>query len=166
MARPNRPTVVDALAQVALFAYEPIVTTYLHYERNFELAQPMQQLDGAPGQWVFDHGQLRRQARTRGSSHQHRHGPAAPSTTRRSPHSIDAQLRRLIPALPAPSWLQVIAERRATYACVAGLSRPTPGKIGPHLYLAGDYTSPDLPATLEAATRSGVAAARALIAAD
>jgi monoamine oxidase len=58
----------------------------------------------------------------------------------------------------------VIAERRATYACRAGLERPCPGAIAPHLYLAGDYTDPDLPATLEAATRSGVAAARELIA--
>ncbi len=159
------PTVVDALAQVALFAYEPIITTYLHYERNFELAPAMQQLDGEPGQWVFDHGQLRG-----------KRGLAAVVIStgmdggavdhKALADSIDAQLRRLIPALPAPSWLQVIAERRATYACVAGLSRPTPGKIGPKLYLAGDYTSPDLPATLEAATRSGVAAARALIAAD
>jgi hypothetical protein len=33
------------------------------------------------------------------------------------------------------------------------------------LYLAGDYTDPELPATLEAAARSGVAAARALLAA-
>ncbi len=35
----------------------------------------------------------------------------------------------------------------------------------PHLYLAGDYTDPELPATLEAAMRSGVTAARALLAA-
>ena len=58
---------------------------------------------------------------------------------------------------------QVIAERRATYACIAGLARPAPGKIAPRLWLAGDYTDPEFPATLEAATRSGVAAARALL---
>jgi monoamine oxidase len=59
--------------------------------------------------------------------------------------------------------MQVIAERRATYACIAGLARPAPGKIAPRLWLAGDYTDPEFPATLEAATRSGVAAARALL---
>jgi monoamine oxidase len=36
--------------------------------------------------------------------------------------------------------------------------------IAPRLYLAGDYTHAQLPATLEAATRSGIAAARALLA--
>jgi hypothetical protein len=58
----------------------------------------------------------------------------------------------------------VIAERRATYACTPGLQRPAPGRIRPRVYLAGDYTDPHLPATLEAATRSGVVASRSLIA--
>jgi uncharacterized protein with NAD-binding domain and iron-sulfur cluster len=74
-------------------------------------------------------------------------------------------LHRTWPHLPAPVWTQVIAERRATYACTAGLQRPQAAPLGPHLYLAGDYTDPELPATLEAATRSGVAAARLLLAA-
>jgi hydroxysqualene dehydroxylase len=43
------------------------------------------------------------------------------------------------------------------------LARPAPGMIAPRLSLAGDYTDSQFPATLEAATRSGVAAARALV---
>ena len=156
------PRASQALNQVAAFAYEPIVTAYLKYSTPLELAHPMQKLDGAPGQWVFDRGQLE--------------GPKGlaavvistdlPST--RIGHnalarSIDAQLHRLQPSLPAPTWTQVIAERRATYACIAGLARPAPGKIAPRLWLAGDYTDAEFPATLEAATRSGVAAAQALL---
>jgi len=156
------PRASQALNQVAAFAYEPIVTAYLKYSTPLELAHPMQKLDGAPGQWVFDRGQLE--------------GPKGlaavvistdfPST--RIGHnalarSIDAQLHRLQPSLPAPTWMQVIAERRATYACIAGLARPAPGKIAPRLWLAGDYTDAEFPATLEAATRSGVAAAQALL---
>ena len=156
------PRASQALNQVAAFAYEPIVTAYLKYSTPLELAHPMQKLDGAPGQWVFDRGQL--------------DGPKGlaavvistdlPST--RIGHnalarSIDAQLHRLQPSLPAPTWMQVIAERRATYACIAGLARPAPGKIAPRLWLAGDYTDAEFPATLEAATRSGVAAAQALL---
>ena len=67
--------------------------------------------------------------------------------------------------LPPPVWEQTIVERRATYACTAGLARPEPGALQPRLYLAGDYTDADFPATLEAATRSGVAAARQILAA-
>ena len=59
----------------------------------------------------------------------------------------------------------MIAERRATYACTPALPRPASGALAAHLYLAGDYIDAELPATLEAAMRSGVAAAHALLAA-
>jgi hypothetical protein len=77
---------------------------------------------------------------------------------------VEAQLRRLEPRLPAVAFSRVIAERRATYACTPGLARPDGGRVSRGVYLAGDYTDPEFPATLEAATRSGVAAARAVIA--
>jgi len=160
----GRTTAAVPLAQVAAFAYEPIRTIYLHYARPLSLPQPMLKLDGDPGQWLFDRGQL-------GSAP----GLAAvvistDVAAARIEHAaleraIDAQLRRLLPQLPLPSWSQTIAERRATYACVAGLARPAPGALEKRIYLAGDYTDPDFPATLEAATRSGVAAARQLLAA-
>jgi squalene-associated FAD-dependent desaturase len=153
-----------ALAQVAAFAYEPIRTTYLQYGRALGLPQPMLKLDGDPGQWIIDRGQL-------GGAP----GLAAvvistDVAAARIDHdslarAIDAQLRRRAPDLPAPAWTQTIAERRATYACVAGLVRPAPGPLEKRLYLAGDYTDAEFPSTLEAATRSGVAAARQLLAA-
>lgn len=157
------PEAAHAVACVEQFAYEPIVTAYLKYDRPLGVAQPMQKLAGTPGQWLFDRGQL--------------DGPDGlaavvisterPGEQRDHPallRAIEDQLRRVLPALPPPAWLKVIAERRATYACRAGLERPRPGAIAPGLYLAGDYTDPELPATLEAAARSGVAAARELLA--
>jgi squalene-associated FAD-dependent desaturase len=153
-----------ALTSVAAFAYEPIYTTYLHYPRPLGSPLPMLKLHGDPGQWLFDRGQL-------GAAP----GLAAVVISTDMPaarvghgvltQAIDAQLRRLIPDLPAPTWAQTIAERRATYACVAGLARPAPGALQPRLFLAGDYTDAAFPATLEAAMRSGVAAARQLLAA-
>ena len=152
-----------ALAHVATFAYEPIRTTYLQYGRPLGLPQPMLKLDGDPGQWIIDRGQL-------GGAP----GLAAvvistDVAAARIDHdslarAIDAQLRRQAPDLPPPVWSQTIAERRATYACTAGLARPAPGPLERRFYLAGDYTDPEFPATLEAATRSGVAAARQLLA--
>jgi len=153
------PVTRDALQAMT---FEPIVTAYLKYPLALPFACPMLKLDGWPGQWAFDRGAL-------GGPE----GLAAVVISTRTPgarvsneslaRAIDAQLRRLWPELPTPEWTQVIAERRATYACVAGLKRPSPGMIAPWIYLAGDYTDPQLPATLEAATRSGVAAARELL---
>jgi len=153
-----------ALAQVAAFAYEPIRTIYLQYPRALRLPVPMLKLDGDPGQWLFDRGQLGGAAglaavviSTDVAAAHVEHGVLA--------NAIDTQLRRLIADLPPPVWEQTIAERRATYACTAGLVRPAPGALQPHVYLAGDYTDAEFPATLEAATRSGVAAGRQLLAA-
>ena len=153
-----------ALARAGVFTYEPIRTTYLQYPSALGLLQPMLKLDGDPGQWVFDRGQLGGKP-----------GLAAVVISTdvvaarvehdALEHAIDAQLRRLFPQLSRPTWSQTVAERRATYACVAGLARPAPGALQKRLYLAGDYTDPEFPATLEAATRSGVAAARQLLAA-
>jgi squalene-associated FAD-dependent desaturase len=153
-----------ALAQVANFAYEPIRTTYLQYGRALGLPQPMLKLDGDPGQWIIDRGQLG------GASGLAAVVISTDVAAARIDHddlarAIDAQLRRRAPDLPPPAWSQTIAERRATYACVAGLVRPAPGPLEKRLYLAGDYTDAEFPSTLEAATRSGVAAARQLLAA-
>ena len=50
------------------------------------------------------------------------------------------------------------------FACVPDLERPPTHTEIPGLWLAGDYVASDYPATLEAAVRSGVAAARGIIA--
>jgi uncharacterized protein with NAD-binding domain and iron-sulfur cluster len=57
-----------------------------------------------------------------------------------------------------PSWTRVIAEKRATISCTPGLKRPDVKSNG--VILAGDYTDPEYPPTLEAAVRSGVRAAK------
>ncbi len=157
------------LAQVAAFAYESITTVYLAYAEPVALPVPIMRLDDAPGQWVFDRSAALGAAAPEGAR-----GLVAVVISTNGPHDTldhqalssasDAQLRRLARQWPLPIWSRVIAERRATFACRPGLSRPSHGRIAGSVYLAGDYTDPELPATLEAATRTGVAAARALLA--
>jgi uncharacterized protein with NAD-binding domain and iron-sulfur cluster len=68
--------------------------------------------------------------------------------------------------LTIPIWSQVISEKRATFSCAPGLLRPSTDTALAGLMLAGDYTASTYPATIESAVRSGVAAARALLARD
>ena len=158
-------TAAAASASIAAFSYQPIVTAFLRYPRLLGAVHPMLKLPGHPGQWLFDRGQL---------GGEPGHAADVNSTDVEAARgdqvnlalALDAQLRHLIADLPPPSWSQVIAEQRATYACVAALERPAPGLVAPRVYLAGDYTDAELPATLEAATRSGVAAARQLLVAS
>jgi len=157
------------LAQVGRFEYESITTIYLGLTHRVAFAVPMLRLDDAPGQWAFDRsGALGRDAPpgTRGL--------IAVVISASGPHdalnqatlaaNVESQLRRLAPDLPSVTFTRVIAERRATYACTPALARPAGGRVASGIYLAGDYVDPEFPATLEAATRSGVAAANALIA--
>ncbi len=156
------------VGQVSTFAYESITTIYLGLADRIPFAAPLLRLDDAPGHWAFDR-----------SAALGRNGPSGARSlvavviSGGGPHDgldqgmlardAEAQLRRLAPDLPRVVWSRVIAERRATYSCSPGLARPAPGRIARGVYLAGDYTDAAFPATLEAATRSGVAAARALI---
>jgi squalene-associated FAD-dependent desaturase len=158
-----------ALTQVCAFAYESITTIYLAFADRVPLDVPLLRLRGSPGQWVFD-----RSDALGGASTSDVASLLAVVISANGPHDAldhatlardaEAQLRRLAPALPAATWSRVVAEKRATYACTPALARPRHGRVTAGVYLAGDYTDPEYPATLEAATRSGVAAADALLA--
>jgi phytoene dehydrogenase-like protein len=67
------------------------------------------------------------------------------------------------PAAPPPA--RAVRERRATPRHGLGPRPRPPRRPLPNLALAGDWTFPDMPATLEAAVRSGEAAASALLSA-
>jgi len=166
---PPLPAALDALETLA---YEPIVTIWLGYAAAIRLPAPIARLDDAPGQWVIDRPDILARARPADRpriaqvlaviiSTEGAHMALAHDVLARA---ADAQLRRLRPALPPCLWSQVIAEKRATYACTPQRARPSPAAIAPGVYLAGDYVDADYPATLEAAVRSGIAAAAAILA--
>jgi hydroxysqualene dehydroxylase len=163
------PALADALAIVARYGYESITTIYLGY-RGGSVALPagLVRLDDVPGQWLFARDDILRDAASDAPPLDQllavvisTSGPHDTLSHEDLAQACDAQLRRLLPALPALAWSQAIAERRATYACVPGLAHPGV-RLAPRLYLAGDYVYPHFPATLEAAVRSGAAAAAAL----
>ena len=157
-----RPAHEALLVQLADYDYEPIATAYLAYPQETRLSCPMLGLAGPVGQWVFDRGQA-------GGND----GVFAfvLSAEGKWDELGDAELcQRLhgelvaaVGPLPAPHWQRVIRERRATFSCRPQLPRPGQQTAERGLWLAGDYTWGDYPATLEGAVRSGVAAARGLL---
>ncbi len=164
------PPLPEALDNLLALRYEPIVTIWLGYVARIDLPAPITRLDDAPGQWVFDRPDILQHAQGRPAIAQmlavviSAGGPHMAIAHDELARAADAQLRRLRPALPACAWSQVIAEKRATYACTPQRPRPMAPLLAPGIYLAGDYVDAEYPATLEAAVRSGVAAARAVLA--
>jgi hydroxysqualene dehydroxylase len=168
----QHPSLSAAIGALEMLAYEPIVTIWLGYAAAVAMPGPIARLDDAPGQWVLDRPDILAHASATDRPPLAQllavvisaSGPHMASPHAELARAADAQLRRLRPALPPCAWSQVIAEKRATYACTPQRPRPAGPRFAPGIYLAGDYVDTEYPATLEAAVRSGVAAAEALLA--
>ncbi|HZM37412.1 MAG TPA: hydroxysqualene dehydroxylase HpnE [Burkholderiales bacterium] len=143
------------------YTYQPITTCYLQYREQVRLPFPMLGLADGLVQWVFDrgtllgeHGRLACVISAQGDHQQMTRGELA--------QRCHQELVRTLGSLPSPAWSRVIAEKRATITCEVELRRPSVEIKGVHL--AGDYTDPDYPPTLEAAVRSGMQAAERALA--
>jgi len=159
----SRPAHAALLQLVAGYRYEPIATAYLAYPEDVHLPFPMLGLPGPIGQWVFDRCDM-------GS-------PGVMAFVLSAEGGWDtledealalklhAELEACIGPLPAPRWQRSIRERRATFSCQPGLPRPGTETAERGLWLAGDYTYGDYPATIEGAVRSGIAAAQGILSA-
>lgn len=175
----------DLQTRLATITFEPIATCYLRLAQTmpaFTLPAPMVALVQKPaaatsleplnsstaalGQWAF----LRQIATTDGQT-----VPvlAIVSSAARGAltlsreqwlASICAQVQNIWPALPPITDRMLIVEKRATFSCApyaAGLGNST---ANPRIWLAGDYTEANLPATLETAVISGQQAAKRVLA--
>jgi len=157
---------ISALAEVAetveQLAYQPIYSVYLCYPREVRLPAPMLGFDNPLLQWAFDRGVLAGQ-----------HGVIGAVISAEGPHQalsqeelgrlVHQELQQQLGLLPDPSWVRVIAEKRATFACTPGLRRPESRTPLRNFFLAGDYVASDYPGTIESAVRSGIDAANMII---
>lgn len=162
LARQVETTAIAAM--LADYTYEPIATAYAGYPPEVSLPCPMLGLDGGRegglGQWVFDRGTL---CATPGviSFVLSAQGAWYQRDNAALVAILHGELEgTLAKQLPRPLWHWVIRERRATFSCRPNLPRPAARTPLQDLWLAGDYTCTDYPATLEGAVRSGIAAAR------
>jgi squalene-associated FAD-dependent desaturase len=157
------PGLAPALGALAALRYEPIWSVYLQYDAEVHLPHPMLGMETGPGHWAFDRGALLGQRGLIGVVIS-ASGPHETLPHDEVARQVHASLREQVRGLPQPRWTKVIVEKRATFACTPGVARPSQITSVPGFYLAGDYTAGDYPATLEAAMRSGVACARAILA--
>ncbi|MDP2142650.1 MAG: hydroxysqualene dehydroxylase HpnE [Gallionella sp.] len=151
----------DAVRQIETLEHQPIYTVYLQYPAHVRLPHPMLGLHRRISQWLFDKGRIAEQ-----------HGLIASVISAEGIHQdlsqdelankVISELREEFGIADGPTWFKVIAEKRATFCCAPGLQRPAQQTAHPRLYLAGDYTAGDYPATLEGAVQSGLRCAALL----
>jgi len=154
-------------ACAAALRYEPIATVYLR-RRERPLPSPMLALRSSadrPAQFAFDLGVLGVHPNlvafvVSGASDWLGRGLPALAA------AVQCQAAGQLPASFAdpPEVVHTAMERRATFVCRPSLARPS-SVIASGVWAAGDYVDGPYPATIEGAVRSGVQAARAILAA-
>ncbi len=148
----------SATQQIEALQYEPIHSVWLQFDGAVPLPSPMIGLANSPAQWLFDREVICGQRGLIGaviSASEEHVGEAQDNLARR----VVADIEKAFGTLPKLLWHRVIAEKRATFSCTPGLARPSTQTPCPGFFLAGDYVDSDYPATIEAAVRSGIAAA-------
>lgn len=165
------PILSDVCHKLAALQYRAIATCYVAVRNHQPLAAPLMLFDHAqraeknaitsasPAHWVFDRSAILKT------------GPKAQlafvisdagDLGAVSDRAFALELvKQLDAGIKRPDRTEVIdarcfVEKRATFAAVAGLSRPGTVTPVPHLVLAGDWTDTGYPAVIEGAVRSGI----------
>jgi squalene-associated FAD-dependent desaturase len=149
------------LGQDWTFEHSPIVSVHLLFDRVV-LRQPMAALLGSDAHWIFDRGAL--------TGHEPDRGQYLTVVSSAAPELLEIRGRELVDLIAGQVterlgaaevlWSRVSREPEATIAVRPGLSRPA--AVRDELALAGAWLAAPWPPTMEAAVRSGRAAARML----
>jgi squalene-associated FAD-dependent desaturase len=153
---PDTDTLAGGLRQLE---WQPILTLWLRFAAPVHFSYPMLALGHGDAPWAFERNDIAPGIIAIVASAEGPHLDLAPETL------LDDYLTRLARRIgPLPTLLDSkrIVEKRATFACTPSLWRPKNRTPVQGLWLAGDYTAGDYPATLEGAVRSGVECARQL----
>jgi squalene-associated FAD-dependent desaturase len=143
------------------FDHSPIVSVHLLFDRVI-LRQPMAALLGSDAHWLFDRGSL--------TGHEPEGGQYLTVVSSAAPELLEIRGRELVDLIAGQVterlgraevlWSRVSKEPEATIAVRPGLNRPPARRQ--ELALAGAWLAAPWPPTMEAAVRSGRAAARML----
>lgn len=154
---------LDPLAeQLNQFSSNPIVTVYLQYPEHVSMGVAMIGMVGTTSQWVMDRHICQQPGLI--SVIISGNGPHMALDNQALGDKVAEELAQQFPRWPEAEQTMVIREKRATFHCCSGINDIRPGNKTAikGLWLAGDYTNTELPATLESAVRSGVRSARGI----
>jgi squalene-associated FAD-dependent desaturase len=143
----------------------PITSVHIWYKQPVTALPHVVLVDGV-GQWIFNRGEVQpgeHYLQVVVSASRQFRGLGHEEVQRR----IMEELARLFPEASADQVLRtrVVTEHGATFSAVPGVDQWRPVAATPvmNLFLAGDWTATDWPATMEGAVRSGYLAAEALL---
>ncbi len=154
---------LDDLADRAeALSSSPIVSIEMWFDRPW-MRYPFAGLIGSPVQWVFDHPAAPGGPPPRVSAVMSHAGESLDAAGDSLVTLCESELRRMFPEASGARLVSGVAvkARRATFAASPGQQalRPPARTALPNLFLAGDWTATGLPATIEGAVASGLAAA-------
>lgn len=153
-------TMATNLAQLR---YNAITTIYFYFAAPVNLPYQMLGLLAGPMQWVFDR-KVTAQPNILSAIMTDNTGQLEYAKAELIQAAIK-QLRQHFPTLPALLETKVIREKRAAFLCTTEMQqlRPTNITSVKNLFLAGDYTQTNYPATIEGAVKSGVWCASSIL---
>lgn len=154
------PELAELGRRVGAFTWQPLATLWLRFAKPVALPLPMLGLGDGQAPWAFERDDIAPGVVSLVVSADGPHLRLPPETLR---DDYLALLARELGPLPALLDWKLIVEKRATFACLPGLDRPGNATALPGVWLAGDYTAGDYPATLEGAVRSGLACAHRIL---
>ena len=153
----------ELIGNLQTFTYQPICTIYLQYPELVASDRTMQGFLGTTIQWMFDKSSANQPNLisviiSSQGSHLEMDNPTLINT-------ITNELAQFYPQWPQPNDAFVIREKRATFTASVNINRIRPSNKTDtrNIWLAGDYTNTQYPATLEGAVRSGLQCAKQIL---
>lgn len=148
--------------------YQPITTLYLRYANPICLKKPMIGLMNSTCHWIFDRAFALQpnllSVVITGI------GPHTDWDQEQLIKTCIQELKAIAPQVSAtlkedPIACRLITEKRAAFSCNVGIEKQRPAQTTafPNVWIAGDYTQPGYPATLESAVQSGIEVAKLIL---
>lgn len=153
----------NLISNLNTFTYQPICTIYLKYPESIQCQEIMQGFLGTTTQWMFDKNLTNQPGLV--SIIISSQGCHLEMDNKTLINNITHELAQFHPGWPQPVDAFVIREKRATFTASVNINRirpPNKTDIN-NIWLAGDYTATQYPATLEGAVRSGQQCAQQIL---